>query len=125
MLQLSHFFHNFLQIFVPVLNNAHWTVYCINKVHKQIDILDPQNWEQKDDKNRHHMRISEKFRERLNNAFQLFAGPSFPNISNWTLPYINVLTQNPKDDYAFFCMLYLENYDGGNREMVLKIDKVS
>jgi hypothetical protein len=26
----------FQQIFIPVLNNAHWIVYCINKVHKQV-----------------------------------------------------------------------------------------
>jgi hypothetical protein len=48
----------FQQIFIPVLNNAHWTMYCINKVHKQIEILDHQNWEQKDDKNRYHAAIS-------------------------------------------------------------------
>jgi hypothetical protein len=85
-----------LQIFIPMLNNAHWIVYCINKVHKQIEILDPQNWEQKDDKNRHHTTISAQIRGRLNNAFQLFARSSFPNILNWTFPYINVPTQNPK-----------------------------
>jgi hypothetical protein len=33
----------FQQIFIPVVHNAHWTVYCINKVHNQVEILDPQN----------------------------------------------------------------------------------
>jgi len=115
----------FLQIFVPVLKNAHWTLYCINKVHAQIEILDPQDWVQKEDKNRHHMDIVAKIRPRLNELFQLFAGKSFPDISKWSIPYINVPTQNPKDDCAFFIMLYLENYDGGNHEMKITIDKVS
>jgi hypothetical protein len=34
-------------------------------------------------------------------------------------------TQNPNDDCAFFCMLYLENYNGRDWEMVIQIDKVS
>jgi hypothetical protein len=33
----------FQQIFIHVLNNAYCTVYCINKVHKRVEILDPQN----------------------------------------------------------------------------------
>jgi hypothetical protein len=95
-----------------MLNNAHLTVYCINNVHKQVEILDPKNWEQKDDKNRYHTAISVQIRERLNIIFQMFAGSLLPDISNRTFPYISVPTQNPKDDCAFFSMLYLENYNG-------------
>jgi hypothetical protein len=108
-----------------VLNNAHWTMYCINKVHKQVEILDPQNWEQKDDNNQYHIAISVEIRGRLNNVFQMSAGSSLLDISYWTFPYISVPTQNPKDDCAFFCMLYLENYNGTDREMDIQIDKVS
>jgi hypothetical protein len=115
----------FQQIFIHVLNNAHWTMYCINKVHKQVEILDPQNWEQKDDKNWYHITISVKIRERLNNVFQIFAGSSLSDISNWTFSYIAVSTQNPKDDCAFFCMLYFENYNGRYQKMDIQIDKVS
>jgi hypothetical protein len=97
-----------------VLNNAHW-----------IEILDPQNWEQKDDKNQHHMAISFHIHGKLNNVFQMFVGSSFPDISNWTFPYISVATQNPKDDCAFFCMLYLEYHNGRDREIDIQITKVS
>jgi hypothetical protein len=55
----------------------------------------------------------------------MFAGSSLPDISNWTFPYISVPTQNPKNDYAFFYMLYLENYNGRDREINIQIDKVS
>jgi hypothetical protein len=55
----------------------------------------------------------------------MFAGFSFPDISNWTFPYISVPTQNPKDDCAFFCMLYLENYNDIDQEIDIQIDKVS
>jgi hypothetical protein len=36
-----------------------------------------------------------------------------------------VPTQNLKDDCAFFCMLYLENYNGRDGEMDIEIAKVS
>jgi hypothetical protein len=88
-----------------VLNNVHWTVYCINKVYKHVEILDPQNWEQKDDKNWYHTDITVQIRGRLNNVLQMFAGSSLPDTLNWTFLYISVPTQNPKDDCAFFCML--------------------
>jgi hypothetical protein len=80
----------FQQIFIPVLNNAHWTVYCINKVYKQVEILDPQNSQQKDDKNRYHTTISIQICGRFNNVFQMFDGSSFPDISNLTFPYGSV-----------------------------------
>jgi hypothetical protein len=88
-LQLRHFLQFifttkqfFQQIFVLVIINAYWIVYCINKFHKQVEILDPQNWEQKDDKNRYHAAISVQIRGRLNNVFQMFAGSLFPDILN-------------------------------------------
>jgi hypothetical protein len=100
-------------------------VYCINKVHKQVEILDPQNWEQKDDKNLYHTTISVEIRGRLNKVFLMFVGSSLLDILNWAFPYISVPTQNPKDDCAFFSMLYLENYNGRYQETDIQIDKVS
>jgi hypothetical protein len=100
-------------------------VYCINKVHTQVEILYSQNWEQNDDKNRYHTDISVQIRGRLNNVFQMFVGSSLPNILNWTFPYISMPTQNVKDDCAFFYMLYLENYNGRYYEIDIQIDKVS
>jgi hypothetical protein len=108
-----------------MIRNAHWIVYCINKVHKQVEILDPQNWEQKDDKNRYHTTISVEIHGRLNNVFQMFTGSLFPDILDWTFPYIFVPTQNGVDDCTFFCMLYLENYNGRGQEMDIQIKKVS
>jgi hypothetical protein len=100
-------------------------MYCINKVHNQVEILDPQNWEQKDDKNRYHASIFIKIRGRLNNVLQIFARSLFPDILNWTFPYIYVPTQNPMDDCAYFCMLYLKNDNGRDQELDIKINKVS
>jgi hypothetical protein len=82
-------------------------MYCINKVHKQVEILDPQNWEQKDDNNQYHIAISVEIRSRLNNVFQMSAGSSLPDISYWTFPYISMPTQNPKDDCAFHLSHFL------------------
>jgi hypothetical protein len=66
-----------------------------------------------------------KIRQRLNNVLQIFAGSLLSDILNWTFPYIYVPTQNLKDDCAFFCMLYLENYNGRDGEMDIEIAKVS
>jgi hypothetical protein len=71
------------------------------------------------------MAISVQIRGRLNNAFQLFVRSSSLDISNWTFPYINVPTQIPNGDCAFFCMPYLENYNGRDQEMDIQMDKVS
>jgi len=121
------YINSFLQIFFPLINDQHWTVYCINKVHNQIDILDPQDWPTQNDKNEHHLKMAPKFRQRLSFAFQMFAGTSFPDISLWTMRYVDLPLQNPKNDCVFFCTLYLEFYDGINREIVKEcaIDKVS
>jgi hypothetical protein len=100
-------------------------VYYINKAHKQVEILDPQNREQNDDKNQYHTHNTVQIHGRLNNVLAMFAGSSLPDILNWTFPYIPVPTQNPKDDWAFFYMLYLEYYNGRDREMDIQIDKVS
>jgi hypothetical protein len=71
------------------------------------------------------MHISVKIHERINNVFQLFVGPSSPEISNWIVPYINVPTQNPKKDCTFFYMIFLESYNDRDWEVDIQIDKVS
>jgi len=121
------YINSFLQIFVPVINGQHWTVYCINKIHNQIDILDPQDWSTENDKNEHHLKIAAKFRQRLGFALQMFGGTSFLDISVWSMIYVDLPLQNPKNDCVFFCALYLEFYDGINRVIgnECAIDKVS
>jgi hypothetical protein len=44
-------------VLVPIVYRAHWMVYCINMVHKQIDSLDPQKWEHQPDKDEFHARF--------------------------------------------------------------------
>jgi hypothetical protein len=69
--------------------------------------------------------ITQQYMSKSVEGLTMFAGSSFPDILNWTFPYIFVPTQNPKDDCTFFCMLYLENYNGRDQEMDIQIDKDS
>jgi len=115
----------FLQIFIPVFRNKHWTVYALNRVHGQIDILDPLDWSQKDDQHRYHIPISEVMRSRLDRIFQSFTNGAFDRIFDWTFPYVKVPKQQGEHDCGFFCIHYMEHYNPFTRQMQSEIDKVS
>jgi hypothetical protein len=114
------------QVFVPVCFHEHWTVYCINKVHNQIDILDPMLWLQDYDQHNYHGKICGKIQERLHQLLHVFTNGSFPDISEWGMPYARVPKQKLRsNDCSFFCMIFFENYIPWTRGMDIAIDKVS
>jgi len=110
-------------IFILVFRNKHWTVYALNRVHGQIDILDPLDWSQKDDQHRYHIPISEVMRSRLDRIFQSFTNGAFDRIFDWTFPYVKVPKQQGEHDCGFFCIHYMEHYNPFTRQMQSEIDK--
>jgi hypothetical protein len=68
--------------------------------------------------------FSSKFAEGLTMFFKCLLDLCSPTFQTG-LSYISVTTQKPKDDCAFFYMLYLENYNGRDQKMDIEIDKVS
>lgn len=72
----------FPQMFIPIVYRTHWVVYCINLVHKQIDILDYQNWEQQTNKDQHHARFCLDLQQRLSDLLTVYIDMEFPDISH-------------------------------------------
>jgi Ulp1 family protease len=125
MYMLHFILHSFVQIYIPVLRNQHWTVYAVNRFHAQIDILDPQDWAQEDDQHNYHIPIFQQIRSRLDWVFQAFTDGALERMFDWTFPYVKVPKQDPLYDCGFFCMLFIEHYNPRTRVMEFEIDKVS
>jgi hypothetical protein len=58
----------------------HWSLYCVNLVHGQIDILDPFPWTNDQDRDRCHGTIAGQIQGRLNAVFQKFTSGRFTDI---------------------------------------------
>lgn len=112
------------QIFAPVLSGEHWVVYCINMIHKQIDILDPMEWEVTNQKHRKHTSFCVQLQRRLAELLVIYTDFRFPDISDWGMPYIPTPYQDEENDCAFFCMTFLEFYNGKTRQIELPADQV-
>ncbi|KAG8076317.1 hypothetical protein GUJ93_ZPchr0006g45998 [Zizania palustris] len=90
----AHDLLNASLVFLPVHSRGHWTVYCVNMIHHQIDILDSYPWSSEVERNNYHA-----------------SG----------LPYIDVPKQVLVNDCGFFVMLFLEHYDGERRKFDVPI----
>ena len=93
-------------------------------VHKQFDILDPQEWPRKIDMDKYHKDICIKMRTRVDQVLSKFSNGEFPFVSDWTFTYVPVPKMAPFFDCCFWCMLYLENYNPILRLMETSIQKV-
>ena len=112
-------------IFVAVFFNSHCTLYCVNKIHGQIEILDPQKAVQKSDRDKYHMRFCLNLRENLHLVLSAFTDGMYGgDISCWDMPYINLQNQITVYDCVFFCMFYMEQYNGARRHLDINIDPV-
>ncbi|KAF8655397.1 hypothetical protein HU200_061138 [Digitaria exilis] len=110
----------------PVHHADHWTVYCINLVHEQIDILDSVAWATEQEMKRYHRGVATKIRERLNKAIQSYTHSKFTDFNKWDFVFVPVPKQEPlSNDCAFFVVLFLEYYDGEKRKMDIDINPVS
>jgi len=112
------------QIFLPVHQGRHWTVYCVNFIHEQIDILDSADWTVNQRK-KYHGAIAGRIRKRLNDLFKELTDGKIKDFSGWGLPFLEVPRQQLPNDCAFFVMMFLENYDGEKRRLTMNINPVS
>jgi hypothetical protein len=90
----------------------HYLVYCINRIHNRIDILDSiyYKWINTSPEPR-HAPIFEKI-PIINAAFQKVSKKKFPNFENWSRPFIDVPKQAGPCDCMFFVWKYMEHWDG-------------
>jgi hypothetical protein len=94
-------------VFIPIVYRAHWLVYCINLIHKQIDILDPQKWQQQSHEGQFHAKFCMLLQQRLANVLTLYTDVDFPDISQWGMHYIETSYQKG----PFFVMPFMEFYN--------------
>ncbi|CAL5065659.1 unnamed protein product [Urochloa decumbens] len=109
-------------ILLPVHHKGHWTVYCVNLVHEQIDILDSSPWPTEKQQKEYHADIAERIRSRLNNALHQYTHGKFTDFSKWGFAFVPVPKQALPNDGGFFSMMFLEHYDGKKRKMDINID---
>ena len=97
----------------------------MNLVHGQIDILDPQPWNSDKEQKEYHGSFAARIRGRLHDLLHSFTDGKFPDISSWSLPFIEVPKQLHRNDSGCFAMLFMEHYDGENRKLDIDIAPVS
>jgi hypothetical protein len=97
----------------------------VNLVHGQIDILDPYPWKSEKEQMEYHGSFAARIRGRLHELLNSLTDGEFPDLSYWSLPFIEVPKQSHDNDSGCFAMLFLEHYDGENRKMDITIDPVS
>lgn len=109
-----------LHVLFPVLHNSHWSNYCINTVHRCIDMLDLNDYKQKcTDSDDHHAVVGKKIVTHPNEAFQSATDSKFPVfvISRW--PLFNTPKQVLENDCAFFAMNFRCSTMAKDRRCVL------
>ena len=52
-------------MFLHVINGAHWSVYFINLLHRQIDILDSISWVVRENMDDHRVKVYERIRSSI------------------------------------------------------------
>jgi hypothetical protein len=103
---------------------GHWSLYCVNLVHGQIDILDPFPWTNEQDRVAFHGVIAGRICYRLNAVFQDFTHGRFIDFSQFGLPFVSMPKFSNNYDDALYIMLFMEHYDGGLRKVNVAIDPV-
>ena len=103
---------------------GHWSLYCVNLVHGQIDILDPFPWTNDQLRACYHGAIAGRIRGRLNAVFQEVTDGRFIDFSQFGLPFVTVPKFVHNYDDALYIMLFMEHYDVGERKVDVCIDPV-
>jgi hypothetical protein len=90
------------KIITQIVMERHYLVYCINRIHNRIDILDSidYKWINTSPEPR-HAPIFEKI-PIINAAFQKVNKKKFPKFENWSRPFIDVPKQAGPCDCMFF-----------------------
>lgn len=107
----------FVQIFLPICHEKHWSLYVFNFSSQQIDILDSRKLIAKE-KKKYHEKVNSKIRTGLYDALKVFTDDRIISFKEWSFPIIPVSTQeSDSNDCAFFVMKFSKEYDadGGTK----------
>lgn len=106
-----------VQIYLPVNFGGHWTLYVVNLINKQIDILDSSSSSNKD-KQKFHKSICQLIQSSFHEMLNKFTNGSITNFSEYGFVLVPVPTQMmSSNDCGFFVMMFLERYDPDTRRV--------
>ncbi|XP_044360860.1 uncharacterized protein [Triticum aestivum] len=101
---------------------SHFSVYCVNRVHRRIDVLDSVDWStQQTTFEDFHKPWGPIAVARLNDAFLKVTEGKFDNFCKWPIARFPTPKQLA-NDCPFFCFKFLKFYDGEENQLRIKID---
>ena len=106
---LPHIFHHLMsQFFLPVMEDNQWSVYCINMIHKRIDILDSNAANH----TVYHEELGDRIIPRLNSLFQQVTNGGVKDFGTWRRPVRHLADQACENDSGFFAVKFMELWNG-------------
>ena len=102
----TFFFH--VQFLLPVMEEGHYSIYCINFIHDRIDVLDSSP----EDHKVYHQVLGDRIIHRLNLLFQLATNSTIKQFTRFKRPIIDVCSQTRAIDCGFFALKFMELWNG-------------
>ncbi|CAD6247341.1 unnamed protein product [Miscanthus lutarioriparius] len=94
--------------FLPIMEEDHYTVYCINLIHDRIYILDSSP----DDHRLYHEVVGNRIIPRLNLLFQEATDGKFKSFTRFRRPILPVPLQRNATDSGYFAIKFMELWNG-------------
>jgi len=94
--------------FLPVMEEDHYSVYCINSIHDRIDVLDSSP----EDHTIYHNVLGDRIIRRLNLLFQLATDYRVKQFTRFKRPIIDVCMHSHENDCGFFTIKFMELWNG-------------
>ncbi|XP_021306194.1 uncharacterized protein LOC8072946 isoform X5 [Sorghum bicolor] len=94
--------------FLPIMEEDHYTVYCINLIHDRIDILDSSP----DDHRIYHEVVGNRIIPRLNLLFQEATDGKLKSFTRFRRPILPVPVQRNATDSGLYAIKFMELWNG-------------
>ncbi|KAG2634392.1 hypothetical protein PVAP13_2NG168906 [Panicum virgatum] len=106
---IEHVDPNKVKLFLlPVMEEGHYSIYCINFIHDRIDVLDSSP----EDHKVYHQVLGDRIIHRLNLLFQLATNTTIKQFTRFKHPIIDVCSQTRAIDCGFFALKFMELWNG-------------
>uniref|UniRef100_A0A0E0KHC5 Ubiquitin-like protease family profile domain-containing protein n=1 Tax=Oryza punctata TaxID=4537 RepID=A0A0E0KHC5_ORYPU len=104
-----HELDNAKLIFLPMINDGHWTIFCFNFNHKRIDILDSLG----DDRDEKALKaLKDRVVGRFLDVLNVMYPKKFIDVRKWNCFPACVQKQVLTNDCGFLAMKYIQFWDG-------------
>uniref|UniRef100_K3Y165 Ubiquitin-like protease family profile domain-containing protein n=1 Tax=Setaria italica TaxID=4555 RepID=K3Y165_SETIT len=97
-----------LGFLLPVMEEEHYTIYCINFIHDRIDVIDSSP----DDHTDYHQVLGDRIIRRLNLLFQLVTDFEMKQFTRFKRPIIVPCMHTDDNDCGFYAIKSMELWNG-------------